>query len=135
MKDNFYRDVPYTFVKKSGEILETLLSAGSERDAEGVFLRSCAVLTDITERNCFENELYATELRYRTLIKEMMNGFALNEVICDETGQPVDYRFLDANYAFERIVGRTAKQIIGKTVLEILPIPKITGLKHSDKLL
>ena len=51
----------------------------------------------------------------------MVDGFALHEIICDEDGKPVDYRFLTVNPAFERIVGLKASDIIGKTVLEILP--------------
>lgn len=117
----FCRDIPYTFVKKNGEILEVLLSAGSERNEEGAFLHSCAVLIDVTERNRLGNELCASELRYRSMIKGMLNGFALHEVICDEMGQPVDYRYLETNSAFDRIMGRTADQIIGRTVLEVLP--------------
>ena len=119
--DDFCRDIPYTFVKKNGEIFEVLLSANSERDEEGVLLHSYAVLIDATERNRFENELYASELRYRSMIKGMLNGFALHEIICDKNGQPVDYRFLEVNSAFERIVGHTADQLVGRTVLEVLP--------------
>ena len=58
---------------------------------------------------------------YQLLFNLMVDGFALHEIICDEDGKPVDYRFLAVNPAFERIVGLKASDIIGKTVLEILP--------------
>ncbi len=40
----------YTFVKKSGETVDVLLSAVAERDAAGNYARSLAVLNDITEQ-------------------------------------------------------------------------------------
>ncbi len=42
--------VPYRFVKKNGEIMDVLLSAISEKNADGTVLRSMAVIEDVTER-------------------------------------------------------------------------------------
>ena len=39
----------------------------------------------------------------------------------DKNGQPVDCRFLEVNPAFEKIIDFTVNQIIGKTLLELLP--------------
>lgn len=71
---------------------------------------------------CVVNEqLEVSERRYRRLFSEMSSGFALHEVICDDSGEPCDYRFLDLNPAFEDITGLVARDIVGKTVLEVLP--------------
>jgi PAS domain S-box-containing protein len=61
------------------------------------------------------------EQNYRTLFREMLDGFALHEIICDGTGTPIDYRFLAVNPAFERLTGLKAADIIGRTVLSALP--------------
>lgn len=61
------------------------------------------------------------EQRYRMLFNEMLDGFALHEIICDEQGRPCDYRFLDVNPAFERLTGLARADLLGKTVLEVLP--------------
>jgi PAS domain S-box-containing protein len=61
------------------------------------------------------------EERYKMLFREMLNGFAVHEIICDESGCPVDCRFLAVNPAFERLTGLKAEQIVGKTLLEVLP--------------
>jgi PAS domain S-box-containing protein len=58
---------------------------------------------------------------YRSLFEEMLEGFALHEIICDDAGTPVDYRFLEANPAFESLTGLKRADIIGRTVLEVLP--------------
>ncbi len=65
--------------------------------------------------------LRQSELRYRTLFDSMTEGFALHEIICDEKGTPVDYRFLEINQAFERYTGLKRDEVIGKTKNEVLP--------------
>jgi two-component system, sensor histidine kinase and response regulator len=51
------RDVPYQFVARDGRLVDVLLSAVAERDAEGRVLRSLAVSVDVTERNQALQEL------------------------------------------------------------------------------
>lgn len=58
---------------------------------------------------------------YYLLFQEMVDAFALHEIICDADGKPVDYRFLAVNTAFEAMTGLAAGDIIGRTVLEVLP--------------
>ncbi len=58
---------------------------------------------------------------YQTLFREMLDGFALHEIICNANGKPVDYRFLNVNPSFERMTGLTSEMVKGKTVLEALP--------------
>jgi len=55
------------------------------------------------------------------LIESMIEGIALHEIILDDDGEPCDYRFLDVNHAFEDMTGLKAKDIIGRTALEVLP--------------
>lgn len=65
--------------------------------------------------------LHQSEQRYQMLFNEMLEGFALHEMLYDAQGTPVDYRFLAINPAFERLTGLRAAQLIGKTVLDVLP--------------
>lgn len=81
---------------------------------DGSFMQTHCILQDITEQK-------QTEHKYQTLFNEMMDGFALHEIICNEKGEPVDYRFLAVNPAFEKMTGLKAEQITGKRVLEIMP--------------
>ena len=66
-----------------------------------------------------EEAVRESEARYRSLFGSMTEGFALHEIICDEKGEPVDYRFLDVNPAFERLTGLARKEAVGKTKSEI----------------
>jgi PAS domain S-box-containing protein len=78
-------------------------------------------IRDITDRWKAEKMLLESETRYRSLFKSMLNGFALHEILCDKKGKPIDYRFLQVNPAFERMTGLKASDIIGKTVLKVMP--------------
>ena len=67
-----------------------------------------------------ESHLLESEDKYRTLVNQMQLGLALHEMIL-ENGVPVDYRFLEVNPGYERLTGLTREQLIGKTVLEVMP--------------
>jgi len=65
--------------------------------------------------------LRESEQRYRLLFTQMLDGYALHEMIFDAAGAAVDYRFLDVNPAFERLTGLPAAQVVGHTVRETIP--------------
>ncbi len=76
---------------------------------------------DITVRKHVEANLQESERKYRELFSSMIEGFALHELIVDDAGKPVDYRFIEANPAFEAMTGLKAEFIAGKTVKEVIP--------------
>ncbi len=80
-----------------------------------------AFARDISERKSAQDNLRKSEKRYRQLFEAMISGFALHEIILDARGQPRDYRFLEVNPAFERLTGLKAEQVVGRTVLEVMP--------------
>ena len=73
-----------------------------------------ATARDITERRQGEEKC-------RLLFDRMLNGFAICEIICDAAGQPVDFRYLEVNPAFERNTGLKNADVTGRRMREILP--------------
>jgi PAS domain S-box-containing protein len=90
--------------------LRMLAEFGADNNLES-FL---AVVHDVTRAR----EL---ELSYKNLFEKMLDGFACHEIILDEQGTPNNYRYLSINPALETITGLRAANIIGKTILEVLP--------------
>lgn len=74
--------------------------------------------TTVRERTA---NLSVSEAKYRLLFENMTNGFALHEMIYDMHGNPTDYRFIEVNKAFEKLTGLNASDIVGRTVLDIMP--------------
>jgi len=65
--------------------------------------------------------LTAKEEELWGLFQHMHDAFALHEIICDEQGVPVDYRYLFVNAAKEKQLGHSQSEIVGRTVRELLP--------------
>ncbi|QKS28749.1 MAG: PAS domain-containing protein [Candidatus Accumulibacter similis] len=61
------------------------------------------------------------ERRFRGLFEALTSGFALHEIVLDATGQACDYRFLEANPAFEAITGLDRSWIIGRCASAVMP--------------
>jgi len=66
-------------------------------------------------------DLSESERKLRLLFEHMTTGFAMHQMLYDEQYKPIDYRFIEANPAFEQLTGLKADAIIGRTVREILP--------------
>lgn len=82
-------------------------------------------LEDVTEKDREEEALRQNEERYRALFESMDEGFALCEIICDKSGSPCNYRFLEINKAYEKLTGMKACDVVGKTIREMFPDGKI----------
>jgi PAS domain S-box-containing protein len=77
--------------------------------------------TDITRQKTALDALEESEKKYRLLFENMTSGFALHQVIYDYSGNPVDYRYIEANPAFGKLTGLESVNIIGKTIREVVP--------------
>ncbi|MFZ2197809.1 MAG: PAS domain S-box protein, partial [Thermodesulfovibrionales bacterium] len=79
------------------------------------------ITQDITERKLAEEALIRSESKYRSLFTNMINGLALQKIITDAEGRPVDYTFIEVNPAFEKITGLKEKEVVGRRVTEVMP--------------
>ena len=74
----------------------------------------------LVKRKRAEEALREREEKYRLLFENVMNGFALHEIVVNKKGKPVDYVYLEANSAFEQLTGLKRQNLIGKKVTEAL---------------
>lgn len=92
-----------------------------EFDENNEMLGGFGISQDITERKLAEEALVKSESKYRSLFTNMISGFALQKIITDAAGRPVDYIFMEVNPAFEKLTGLKEKEVIGRRVTEVLP--------------
>jgi PAS domain S-box-containing protein len=76
---------------------------------------------DVTERFKAAQKLLESRENYRNLFNNMNEAFAYHEMITDESGNPIDYKYLDVNPKFEKMLGVKKEKVIGKTIKEIFP--------------
>lgn len=66
-----------------------------------------------------EKALRQNEAKYRTLFESMDQGFGVAQMLFNEQGDAIDFRWLETNPAFERHTGFIASET--QTVLELIP--------------
>ena len=77
------------------------------------------MLTDANKDQLSAARITLETHHYRHLLENIEQGFCLIEMIYDEAGKAINYRFLEANQAFERHTG--IHNAVGRTALEAVP--------------
>jgi PAS domain S-box-containing protein len=109
LKTGVCANTPYQFVKKSGEVVDVLLSAVMERDNRGEMVRSLAVGVDVTERNRAMQALAESEARFRDYVDTASDWYW-------ETGP--DHRFT-VNHGREQSRGIVHRSLLGKRRVDL----------------
>lgn len=94
-----------------------------DKSAEGWHVGS--ITRDVSERKKKEEEVRQSETKFRTLFTNMVSGACVDEVIYKD-GKMVDFRILDINPAYERILGVKREKVVGalaSVVYANQPIP------------
>ena len=68
-----------------------------------------------------KEDFIKNEKLHQNIFNNITLGFALCELIYNKQGEPIDYRFLKINNAFEKQSGIKIETAIGKTIKEIYP--------------
>jgi len=119
--------------KKDGSIITCLENCIGIFNDDGKLTRLQGYLFDITEEIENTTALRESQQRFYSLFENMVEGFALHEVVVNEYGKPIDYLFLDVNPAYEKLTGLQKNNIVGKKVTEVLPGIENESAKWIEK--
>ncbi|MDZ8054778.1 MAG: ATP-binding protein [Aulosira sp. ZfuVER01] len=93
-----------------------------------------ALIQDVTsrtfprlERARTETSLHESEAKYRSLFNSIDAGFCIFEMLYNEAGEAIDFRYIETNPAFERQTGRIPQP--GQTMRELFPETEDMWLK------
>lgn len=123
-KRGWVRDLEFDMVRKNGSLLPVLLSSTAIKDAEGNFLMSRSTVFDNTERKEAEHSLRHSEARFRELFEQASDGIFVADL---------DGCYTDVNSAGCRMLGYTRDDIIGKTIIDLIPPSEVDRLWQSKE--
>lgn len=107
------------YIHRNGKIIWVRVTASLIRNDSGRADYIISIIEDIGERKQAEESLRQSEAKYRSLFKNMLNGFAYHQIIIDEKDKTVDYILLEANNAFTRMTRIDTAEIIGKKISKV----------------
>jgi signal transduction histidine kinase/GAF domain-containing protein len=75
---------------------------------------------ELEEKRRITNALLASEEKYRSLFNTITEGVIVGEIIYDQSGKAIDFRYLMINPAFEKMARLKATDVISGTSRELL---------------
>ena len=110
-------------IRPDGEIRHCVARGRAEADETGRIVRLAGSLQDLTEQKKLASEIDNQRRRLESL---------MNAIPAPVFFKGKDGRYLGCNPAFEVLTGRTAAQIVGKTVHEVWPEKYGAKYQESD---
>ncbi|MDZ7617728.1 MAG: PAS domain S-box protein, partial [Patescibacteria group bacterium] len=98
------------YVRKDGSVFQAELRTYAVRRDDGGIDYLWANVRDITERLQAKDALHESEERFRSMFESLPGASCVDELIYED-GRAVDYRILDVNPAFEKLLGVCRKDI------------------------
>jgi len=83
------------------------------------------------ERKIAENSLKNSEQKFRLLFENMTTGFALHQIIFDAKNEPIDYKVIDANRVYEKMMHTNLEQIINIPSREVVSDFDLTEIREQ----
>jgi PAS domain S-box-containing protein len=109
-------------VRKDGSLVDVSLTVSPIKTPEGEIIGASKIARDISQSKLAEERIRRSEESYRMLFNSIDQGFCVVEMLFDDAGKAVDYRFLEVNPVFEKMTGiPNCEALSGKTARQLVP--------------
>ncbi|MHA1909635.1 MAG: PAS domain-containing protein, partial [Candidatus Thorarchaeota archaeon] len=110
-KEGHASDYEISWIKKSGELIASVVSGAPLVDQNGEHRGSFAVISDISKFKQTKDALLYSEGRYRKLVESMHEGL----IMCDE-----NWIITYVNPSFEKMLGYKLREVVGKHFIDFI---------------
>ncbi len=113
------------YLRKDGSIVHAMLTRSVMRDPSGAARNFVAQIEDVSARVEAEAALRRSEAQFRELIEQAPEAVFVADL---------DGRYTSINGAAESLLGYTREELVGKTIMDIIPpedIPRLTTEKQK----
>jgi PAS domain S-box-containing protein len=116
LKRGLLEDADFEMITSTGKIVFVTVNGRIQPDSQGEFKATHCLLINVTEKRITQEELTASELRFRQIIQSSPMGMHLYHL--QEDNRLV---FTAANPAADKILGVDHRQFVGKSIEEAFP--------------
>ena len=108
--------------RKDGRRIDVLITVSPVRDASGKIIGASTIARDITERNQMQEQLRASEKRFRALIEKSSDAI----VLVDTNGV-----LLYVSPSTTRLLGYTPDELVGRSAFELIHPEDVETIAHA----
>ena len=90
-----------------------------------------AVASEITDRRRLEEAAFESEAELASVFLAIDEGFCLCEIMVDDLGKAINWRYLKVNPQFEEMSGLS--DVVGRTVLELIPDLEVQWIERFGR--
>jgi PAS domain S-box-containing protein len=106
-------------ISKNGQRVPISESGAPIKSDNNEIVGVVLVFRDQTESRLVQKTIEESRQRFLSLFTNMNEGVALHELIKDENNIPVNYRIIDVNAGFEKILGLNRIAVLGKNATDV----------------
>jgi PAS domain S-box-containing protein len=106
-------------ISKTGKEIPIADSAAPIKNRNGEILGAVLIFRNQTDERLAQRIIAESRMRFLSLFTNMNEGVALHEIVNDDNGKPINYRIIDTNPKYEKILEINRNEIVGKLATEV----------------
>ena len=117
-------------ISREGRKIPISESGAPIKNEEGEVLGVVLGFRDQTEARLAQKSIEESRQRFLSLYENMNEGVAMHELVVGKNNKLINYRIVDVNPQFEKILDLNREEVIGKTATEIYKTEQAPYLKE-----